>query len=316
MREDEEDGMRLVVAKTVEALPRVPGQLEPEERISRAGGARAASPDGGRGHGFIDGIKDMALTLRERAALWVFLPGSVPALAFVIAVVGVSDERIARMYGATAPVLVRLHGATLCIAALLAALQQLQRFVPRLHRGLGLAYLATMNAGLLVGYYLQLQPIWRGTASRLSVYASGGFIAYGVYLQVTAWLGLYALLVRRDPAAHRRWMTCSTLGTLAGLSLYRLAEVVTLLALGRADLTGPFAHDDGYTPNAANFAHIAGAAASVAATLAVHEVLRRRAAQPGKKSRNRLEAVFAGELALSQNFDGARLRHRFAGVAQ
>jgi hypothetical protein len=218
-------------------------------------------------------------TIAERAALWVFLPGSVPALAFVIAVVVVSDERITHMYGATAPVLLRLHSATLCIAALLAALQQLRRFVPRLHRGLGLAYLATLNAGLLVGYYLQLQPIWRGTASRLSVYASGGFIAYGVYLQVTAWLGLYALLALRNSAAHRRWMTCSTLGTLAGLPLYRLVEVVTLLALGRTDLTGPFVHDDSYTPNAANIANIAGAVASVVATLAVHEVLRRRAAR-------------------------------------
>jgi acyl-CoA synthetase (AMP-forming)/AMP-acid ligase II len=45
MLEDEKDGMRLVIAETVEVLPRVPGRDGPKERVSMAGGAVDASSD-------------------------------------------------------------------------------------------------------------------------------------------------------------------------------------------------------------------------------------------------------------------------------
>jgi N-acyl amino acid synthase of PEP-CTERM/exosortase system len=60
MLRHEQDSMRPVVAKSVEALPLVTGQDEPEERISRAGGAGTSSPDDGRRHGFIKGFNDSA----------------------------------------------------------------------------------------------------------------------------------------------------------------------------------------------------------------------------------------------------------------
>jgi uncharacterized membrane protein len=219
-----------------------------------------------------------ALRPLEKVVLYALLPACIPAFAFVASVVTVSTARIQRNYGESGPAVLRVHGATLSIAALCAVIQLLRPLAPRLHRISGYLYLVMLNVGISIGDYLQVQPILRGTAGLLNIVSSGGFVAWGAYLQITAFIGLHALLVRRDVAAHRRFMTCSTLGTLAGLLAYRLAAVITLLLLGRTDLTGPFGHEEIIPQlNAAQKSNIAGAVTCVACTLAVDLVLRLRA---------------------------------------
>lgn len=226
------------------------------------------------------------LSLFEKVVVYLLLPASVPAFAFVFAVITVSNARITRNYGAHGPLLLRVHGAALCLAAACALVQLLRRVLPGVHRASGLVYLLSLNVGVSLGYYLQCQPILLGTAGTLNIASSGGFVAWGVYLQVTAWMGLAAMIRRRDLAAHRRWMTCSTLGTLSGLLAYRLAAVITLLALGRTDLTGPFAHEERIpTLNAAQLSNIAGAVTCVLCTLAVDLALRFREARRRRPER-------------------------------
>lgn len=127
-------------------------------------------------------------------------------------------------------------GAALLISPLQFSARARNR-LPRLHRAVGRALIAAIVVGGTAGVVIS-------TVSPAGLVGTAGFGLLGVLWIGFALTGLRAI-VRRDVAAHRRWMVRTFALTYAGVML-RLWTSLLMAFLALAGIDDPAAFDRGY----------------------------------------------------------------------
>ncbi|MUT65585.1 DUF2306 domain-containing protein [Paenibacillus sp. NEAU-GSW1] len=125
-----------------------------------------------------------------------------------------------------------LSAGTALLIGWLQFVKKLRVRSPRLHRIIGYIYSLMIIIGAVTGFYL-------------AFYADGGWIASAGFAGLAvSWLftlyhGLFQIIVKRDHAAHRRWMTYNYALTCAAIML-RIYIPLGLLLFGIIDTNETF----------------------------------------------------------------------------